>query len=855
MDFKAYSLFRSITLAAVVESSGPVATADAGSANQRSQVWVGCLVWRCKSTELQVDNIDEMRRITHTISILLLTGSGAFSPYYFNSFTSRNLNPSRADLLASRYRSVAFAATSDRHVDRPASRINQDARSESEMERFVSDMRQLYRDLEYRGGTVRRQLDGVAFTYVSPVITSTDKKNRNKQLDGAWRLQTPRMLDKNAILTGIHQRSNLESAEKEAIKSSEQPPLLLYVPGLDGFGISATAQFDDLSSSFEFWRLTIDRHKDQSFSDLVIAIVKFVNGYTGSTDPPREVILVGESFGGVLALSVAMALTKTKSSSTVLKGLVLVNPATSFDETSWENFVPLLTSLRHLESRDQTTPTLPTPYSVLGSMALTATVPDRSQLRNIASFILQSVSSSSADRLLSASSDGLSILTEYLSASMLDRRVLNWLPVGTAVVNNARRLSKLNIPTLVIGGTGDNMLPTKNEVNRLGKLLPNCVKMEVSGAGHFVLDTRLNLTEIILDSHIFPLDSEKAYDPVMDWTLPPTDVVKAVIERIVVPQRERTSPVYFSTDPNSGKRRRGLSHVPATSKPLLIVGNHQLFGQDLGMIISELLEERGIIARGLAHPIALGGFTGPDTGANKSIVREQKRRWEFDENSQSMTPPTALFSMFGAVKVSPRNFYRLLQTNQTVLLFPGGTREALHGKDEAYQLFWPEKVDFVRVAAKFNATIVPLSAIGAADSVEIFLDAPDLLKLPFGIGDNLANFTSSAPSARFDAANEDELFLPPLALPKPFSARHYFLFGKPYDTTLVDAKDQDACLLAYKAIKEEVEQDIQALLEARKHDTYAFDGVKRSSYQRFFGKAPPTFPLESLSPSSRITTD
>ena len=94
-----------------------------------------------------------------------------------------------------------------------------------------------------------------------------------------------------------------------------------------------------------------------------------------------------------------------------------------------------------------------------------------------------------------------------------------------------------------------------------------------------MLDTRINLTEIIRDSHIFRLNSEKAYDPVMDWTLPPEHVVKTVIERIVVPQRDRTSPVYFSTNPKSGKRRLGLSHVPATKKPLLIVGNHQLFGQ------------------------------------------------------------------------------------------------------------------------------------------------------------------------------------------------------------------------------------------------------------------------------------
>jgi hypothetical protein len=85
------------------------------------------------------------------------------------------------------------------------------------------------------------------------------------------------------------------------------------------------------------------------------------------------------------------------------------------------------------------------------------------------------------------------------------------------------------------------------------------------------------------------------------------------------------------------------------------------------MIVSELLEQRGIMARGLAHPIVFAGGES-STGAERATVRKQKRRWEFnDEDSQFQD----LFSMFGAVKVSPRNFYRLLQTNQTMLLFPG----------------------------------------------------------------------------------------------------------------------------------------------------------------------------------------
>jgi 1-acyl-sn-glycerol-3-phosphate acyltransferase len=174
----------------------------------------------------------------------------------------------------------------------------------------------------------------------------------------------------------------------------------------------------------------------------------------------------------------------------------------------------------------------------------------------------------------------------------------------------------------------------------------------------------------------------------------------------------------------------------------------------------------------------------------------------------------------------------------------------LHGKDEDYKLFWPEKTDFVRIAAKFNATIVPLSAIGAADSVNIVADATELVNLPFGIGENLSNFSKSTVSARFDAKDEDEIFIPPLALPKPFPARHYFLFGRSFDTTQLDPNNKDDCQRMYLKVKEEVQQGIDALLLARKDDPYALDGVKRDLYQRLYGKAPPTFPLSSLSKSN-----
>jgi hypothetical protein len=208
-------------------------------------------------------------------------------------------------------------------------------------------------------------------------------------------------------------------------------------------------------------------------------------------------------------------------------------------------------------------------------------------------------------------------------------------------------------------------------------------------------------------------------------------------------------------------------------------------------------------------------------------------------------PPPSDFQSFGAVMVNPKNYYRLMSTGQAGLLFPGGVREVFHGKDEAYELFWPEKVDFVRIAARFNATIVPISAVGAADSVNILLDSTEILDLPFGIGERARNSTQNTISARYDASNSDELFQPPLAVPKLTPARHYFVFGKPFDTTSVHHKDYEGCAELYNDVKSELRRGLDDLLVARENDPYK-DFGRRIAVEQLTGKPAPTFSIDEL---------
>lgn len=698
----------------------------------------------------------------------------------------------------------------------------------------VKDVSRLYRDLD-KANVSKEYSPSIKFSFVSPPSATHTF---------SWRCESQKDIE-----ASLEDESFYESI---SASHNSKKPLALYLPGLDGKGISATQQFDDLAESFEFWRMTVSSDDKTSFHGLVEAVASFIDDAAVKLN--RDVVIIGESFGGLLAPAVA---TRARSEYfgthngedhliDPIKGLVLVNPATSFEDTNWSTFAPLLAQLKHL--RDQARQSsnvpfgLPTPYSVAGGLTLAALIPDSNQLGRIVSLIMDTPVRSLEELtdVLENMVAGFGILDDQLPADIIEHRVGQWLPVGSKVVKP--RLSSLNVPTLVIAGQDDNMLPTKKEANRLVNVMPNCTKIEIRGSGHFVLDKRVNLTNAIINSHIAPLKlPDIDYDPITDWELPHDDVVRETIENRVKPLRNLVSPVFFSTG-TDGQRRMGLSHLPANGdgKPLLFVANHQFGGLDLGLIISQLIEERNIKARGLAHPIVFQSENGNPFAENGGAAQAEQVQ---SMNGDPFSP--GLFQTFGAVMVTPRNYYRLMQTGQTALLFPGGVREVFHGKDEAYQLFWPEKVDFVRIAAKFNATVVPISAVGAADSVNILIDAPDILKLPFGIGERAANNSANVMAARFDGNEESELFQPPFALPKPLPARHYFIFGKPMSTEQLDHRDVQACETFYENVKAEMQRGFDDVLRARESDPWR-DTARRVVFEQFTGKTAPTFSLDKL---------
>ncbi|KAJ4768170.1 Esterase/lipase/thioesterase-like protein [Rhynchospora pubera] len=587
----------------------------------------------------------------------------------------------------------------------------------------------------------------------------------------------------------------------ECSKPVNNAPLLLFLPGYDGVGLGLILHHKSLGKVFEIRCLHIPVKDRTSFEGLIHIVEKCIKS-EHSVRPNRPIFLLGDSFGGCLALAVAARNPK------VDLVLVLVNPATSFDKSPLQPLFPLL---ENLPSNLHVT----VPYMlsfVMGDpikMAMAGIKEDRPSPQTI-------------EKLSNALTSMLPLLSEL--AEIIPRETLLWklkLLKSAAAYTNSR-LHAVKAPVLVLTSGKDNLLPSADEGDRLFSTLKNCKVRHFKDNGHtLLLEDGVNLLTVIKGAGMYRRSRRR--DVIMDH-LPPT---KSEYNKTFI-QGERwfslaTSPVYFSTLP-SGEIVRGLEGVPKKG-PVLLVSYHMLWGLDLSMLYKQFLDEIKVTLFGMAHPVIF------------SPGAESSRR--------QFTHYDSLY-LFGGIPVSPVNMYRLLQRGSFVLLFPGGAREALHRKGEEYKLFWPKQPEFVRMAARFGATIVPYGVVGEDDLTQMVLDYDDQKKIPF-VRDWVEDMNKDFQNIRSNLDGEvaDQEICLPFFLPK-VPGRFYYLFGKPIETKRKEVllQDRENAMAMYSQIKLEVEGLISYLKKRREEDPYR-SIAQRALFRATWGPSAqiPTFEL------------
>ncbi|KAL2942506.1 hypothetical protein RDABS01_030856 [Bienertia sinuspersici] len=517
-------------------------------------------------------------------------------------------------------------------------------------------------------------------------------------------------------------------------------PLLLFLPGMDGVGLGLIMHHRSLGRVFEVQCLHIPVYDRTPFEGLV-EIVECVVREEHAASPNRPIYLVGDSFGGCLALAVAAR------NPTVDLVLVLANPGE-----------PVKMAMANV---DKNLP--PNPMLRQLSENLTALLPR------------------------------LSVLSDLIPKDTLIWK-LKLLKSAASYANS--RLHAVKAEVLVLASLKDNLLPSGDEAKRLSRLLKNCEVRTFKENGHtLLLEDGINLLTVIKATGKYR--RSRRLDFVTDYLPPTLAEYKYGFNEYSGWLQYYTSPVLFSTL-GDGKVVQGLSGVPSEG-PVLLVGYHMLMGLELSGLIEAFLREKKIMVRGLAHPALFAS-----SSSNNELSYFDYTR------------------VFGAVPVTASNFFKLFSTKSHILLYPGGAREALHYKGEEYKLIWPDRPEFVRMAAKFKATIVPFGVVGEDDIGELVLDYNDLMRIPV-LNDLIregANGNVRVRTGDDGEVGNENLFLPGI-LPK-IPGRFYYLFGKPIETQGKEEllKDRKSTEEFYMQIKSEVASNIDYLLKKREEDPY-----------------------------------
>ncbi len=223
------------------------------------------------------------------------------------------------------------------------------------------------------------------------------------------------------------------------------------------------------------------------------------------------------------------------------------------------------------------------------------------------------------------------------------------------------------------------------------------------------------------------------------------------------------------------------------SRPALFVGNHTIYGlMDVPLMIEHLYSNHGVLLRSLGDRAHFSVPFWRDYLVNN-----------------------------GMVLGTPENCDALMESGQSILVFPGGGREVMKRRNEKYKLTWKKRIGFVRMAVKHGYDIIPFASLGPDDCYEVLIDADDIKSS--NIGKRVLNITSLGKAFR----GGDEI--PPLVrglgltlIPRP--QQFYFSFGKRISTSGLNLEDEAELWGKREEVASSINNQLDMLKQNRKDD-------------------------------------
>lgn len=161
---------------------------------------------------------------------------------------------------------------------------------------------------------------------------------------------------------------------------------------------------------------------------------------------------------------------------------------------------------------------------------------------------------------------------------------------------------------------------------------------------------------------------------------------------------------------------------------------------------------------------------------------------------------------------TPDAAHRLMDEDQTILVFPGGAREIAKYKGEEYTLSWHNRSGFARIAIEHQYPIVPVALVGGDDVYTSMVSRDSALG-------RASRWVSRRLSGRSDIGMPLVRGIGPTLIPRP--QRMYLSFGEPVDTTAGAGVDHEEWTATVKGrVQRDVEVQLRTLLQLRESDPF-----------------------------------
>jgi len=251
-------------------------------------------------------------------------------------------------------------------------------------------------------------------------------------------------------------------------KLQPEYPLFVFLPGMDGTGQLLRSQTEGLEVAFDVRCLMIPPEDVSNWDVLSAQAIQLIHKELAK-NPQREVYLCGESFGGCLAMKIAVKAPE------LFTRIILVNPASSLQLRPFLVWGSQFANL------------VPSCFYRFGAVGL---LPLLASLNRV----------TKSDRR-----EMLKVIRAVPPETVLWRIAL----VKDFDISEAQ-LRQLTQPVLLIASAQDCLLPSIAEAERLLRVIPNSRSVVLPYSGHAcLLESETNLYDIMRSQHFLDASAMK----------------------------------------------------------------------------------------------------------------------------------------------------------------------------------------------------------------------------------------------------------------------------------------------------------------------------------------------------------